>query len=274
MTMATTMASPTASSPTATPPRKILVVAADGAAPRSLLLGDGLAGCAVPSSGIRRSLKLKSYDVWGNRCHVGGAKVSVSLEPADGGSAASYEPSVLDGNDGSYEVSYLARPGEWKLTVQLNGGSVPPTPATVRFVQDQAELDALRRREEEEVVRRQAAREAEERASAEKAAAFARAAEEEARRLIEERLVRAAQKMDERARDRERMEEKRQLEEDEKRKRVMLLLKREEETRRRAEAALKAVVVEKAAQAEETRRRSLSKRTGGGFVVNYRTDGP
>ena len=55
----------------------------------------------------------------------------------------------------------------------------------------------------------------------------------------------------------------------------MAQLKAEEETRRRAEAALKAVREEKARQAEEANRQKMwSKRTGGGFVVNFAKEQP
>ena len=57
---------------------------------------------------------------------------------------------------------------------------------------------------------------------------------------------------------------------EEKRKRIMMQLKNEEETRRRAEAALKTVREVKRRQTEEANRQKMwSKRTGGGFVVNF-----
>ena len=182
--------------------------------------------------------------------------------------------SVVDRGDGTYDIEYKALPGEWLLVVEIGRRAVPPTPCSVVNVVDPAEEEERRAREEAERLRQQAELEAELRRQQDLEMEEKARQEAEARRLVEEELLRQAKKEDEKARKLAAQAAKKEMQEEEKRRRIVAALRREKETKERAEAALKAVLDEKQRQLEEAERRkkSWSKRTGGGFVVNFRAN--
>ena len=289
-------------------PFPITVTPSHAAAIASTLHGEGLVGAVVRRGGLERALELTCHDVYGNRCVAGGAEVTVSLDMVDaeplsrpssarppsartggrggssgGGGDVGHRPTipvaggrlegaVIDRGDGSYEMTYLALPGEWLLVVHLNGRAVAPTPCSIVNAADPSEEEERKAREAAERARQQqdadeaeAARLAAEEAEAERLA-------DETRWKIEKELIAAAQREDEKLRRAAEAAVKRASQEDEKRRRVVAALKREEETRRRAQAALEEMQAEKARQVAEALRRKqmFSKRTGGGFVVNFK----
>ena len=180
--------------------------------------------------------------------------------------------SVHDRGDGVYELGYKALPGEWLLEVRVGGRPVPPTPCSICNVVDPAEEEERRAREEAERQRQQ--REAEEAEAARRAEEEAEAARqaEEARLLIEEELVAAARREDEKLRKAREATEKRERQEEEKKRKIIAALQREEDTRKRAAAVLAEVQAEKERQLAEAlkRKQTLSKRCGGGFVINFK----
>ena len=88
------------------------------------------------------------------------------------------------------------------------------------------------------------------------------------------RNVQTARREDERLARQEEAARRRASQEEEKRKRIMAALRREEDTRRRAAEAMAMVQAEKERQLAEAAKRKLqfSKRTGGGFVVNFKPE--
>ena len=171
-------------------PFAVTVVAGEPSAVRCMLRGEGLEGCAVPSTGVRRSLTLSVYDVYGNKCLDGNAIVVVELRALNSDGKASGAPLIVGGashlGDGKYSLEYtVAEAGEYELTVALGGEAVAgvsptpspvhPTPCALVFVKDAAEEAARRAAEErrrralltaaEEARRREAERAAEEEAA-------------------------------------------------------------------------------------------------------------
>lgn len=179
---------------------------------------------------------------------------------------------VTDVGDGTYTLEYTALPGEWVLEVRVEGACVSPTPCSICNVIDPAEEEERQAREAAERRRQEVEARAAEEASRAAEAAEAEAQRDELRRKIEGELRKAAIKADEREQRAAEAAARRAAMEEERRRRIMAALKREEETRRRAEAALAEVQAEKERQLAEALQRKVqfSKRTGGGFVVQFK----